>query len=78
VNPIAPEVLAYYAGGPEGPGWLIPDLAARWTEPAFRERLLWAARAVEREPALIGVSPHLLAVGRKPAGVDAERGAEHP
>ncbi|MGH9670912.1 MAG: hypothetical protein ACRD3A_12480, partial [Terriglobales bacterium] len=53
--------------GVEGPGWLLPDLEQRWADPAERERLLQAARAVEREPALLGLPPHLLAIGRKPA-----------
>lgn len=51
--------------GVEGPGWLLPDLEQRWADPAERERLLQAARAVEREPTLLGLPPHLLAVGRK-------------
>jgi len=50
--------------GLEGPAWLVPDLDARWPDPARRERLLAAARAVEREPALLGLSAHLLAVAR--------------
>lgn len=49
--------------GVEGPGWLFPD---RWELPDQREILLSAARAVENEPTLRGVSSHLLAVGRKP------------
>ncbi len=53
--------------GVEGPGWLLPDLDARWRDPAERERLLWAARAVEREPTLLGLSPHILVVARRPA-----------
>jgi SAM-dependent methyltransferase len=53
--------------GVEGPAWLLPDLEERWADPLERERLLQAARAVEREPALLGLPPHLLAVGRKPA-----------
>ena len=44
--------------GVEGPGWLFPaaavDLDVR----------LWAARALEAEPALLGLSSHLLAVAR--------------
>jgi len=52
--------------GVEGPGWLLPDLDARWRDPAERERLLWAARALEREPTLLGLSAHVLVVGRKP------------
>lgn len=53
--------------GVEGPGWLLADLAARWRDPAERARLLWAARAVEREPTLLGLSPHVMVVARKPA-----------
>ena len=52
--------------GVEGPGWLLPDLERRWADPAERRRLLEAARAVEREPTLLGLPPHLLAIGRKP------------
>jgi len=50
--------------GVEGPAWLLPDLERRWADGAERERLLQAARAVEREPALLGIHPHLLAVAR--------------
>src|SRR5262245_458398 len=53
--------------GVEGPGWLLPDLDRRWADPQERERLLAAARAVEREPALLGLHAHLLAVARRPA-----------
>lgn len=51
--------------GVEGPGWLLPDLAARWQDPARRERLLALLRRIEQEPSLLGVSAHLLAVGRR-------------
>jgi SAM-dependent methyltransferase len=47
--------------GVEGPGW---PLKADWDDPALREQILYAARAVEREPALVGMSPHVLAVAR--------------
>ena len=50
--------------GLEGPAWLVRDVEARWADPQGRERLLGAARAVEREPALLGLSAHLLAVAR--------------
>ena len=53
--------------GVEGPAWLLPDLERRWADEGERERLLQAARAVEREPALLGIHPHLLAVARRPA-----------
>jgi SAM-dependent methyltransferase len=50
--------------GLEGPAWLLRSLDARWADPQRRERLLAAARAVEREPTLLGLSAHLLAVAR--------------
>ena len=51
--------------GLEGPTWLLADVEERWTGADRRERALAAARAVEREPALMGLSAHLLAVARK-------------
>ena len=51
--------------GLEGASWLLPDVEARWTDEGRRERLLAAARAVEREPSLLGLSAHLLAVARR-------------
>jgi SAM-dependent methyltransferase len=51
--------------GLEGPGDHLPDLAERWTDPAQRELILWAARAVEREPSLLGLSDHHLVVARR-------------
>jgi len=52
--------------GIEGPGAWAPELARRWADPAARERLLAFVRAVETEPSLLGASPHLLAVARRP------------
>ena len=49
----------------EGPGWLARDFDRLWTHPQQRERLLASLRKVEREPALIGASSHLMAIGRK-------------
>ncbi len=49
----------------EGPGAFIPGFAGRWGDPRSRERLLDLLRRVESEPALLGASPHLLAVGHK-------------
>jgi SAM-dependent methyltransferase len=48
--------------GIEGPAWLIPDL---WDDPERRAHALRAARAVEQEPTLLGLSAHLLVVARK-------------
>lgn len=49
----------------EGPGWLARDFDRLWSDPVQRERLLAAARKVEREPSILGVSAHIMAVGRK-------------
>jgi len=49
----------------EGPAWLIPRAYEDWNDAAHRERVLAAVRRIEREPSLLGVSSHLLAVARK-------------
>ncbi|MBN9519433.1 class I SAM-dependent methyltransferase [bacterium] len=49
----------------EGPGWLLADLDARLADPTRRAVLLAALAAIEAEPALLGASAHLLAVGRR-------------
>jgi ubiquinone/menaquinone biosynthesis C-methylase UbiE len=50
--------------GIEGPGWLVED---RWAaDPAERDHMLYAARAVEDEPSLAGLSAHLLAAATRP------------
>jgi SAM-dependent methyltransferase len=46
--------------GVEGPGWLTGG----WSDPLRREGILTAARAVEQDPTLLGVSAHLLLVAR--------------
>lgn len=50
--------------GIEGPGWLMQEY---WSDPDRREQMLFAARAIESEPSLSGLSAHILAVGTKPA-----------
>jgi ubiquinone/menaquinone biosynthesis C-methylase UbiE len=52
--------------GVEGPAWMLSDFDARWEDPALRKDLLDVARALESEPSVVGVSAHLLGVGRKP------------
>jgi 2-polyprenyl-3-methyl-5-hydroxy-6-metoxy-1,4-benzoquinol methylase len=42
-------------------GW-EPQLEERWREPEGRETILFAARAIESEPTLLGLSTHLMAV----------------
>jgi SAM-dependent methyltransferase len=49
--------------GVEGPGW---PLRQEWPDPRWREQILFAARAVEAEPRLIGFSHHLIAVATRP------------
>jgi len=50
--------------GVESVGTHLPDAAAWLGDPVLRERLMRAITRVEEEPALLGASPHLLAVGR--------------
>ena len=52
--------------GVEGPGWLVADFDERWANPVLRHDMMTVARAVESEPTMLGVSAHLLAVGKKP------------
>lgn len=47
----------------EGLGNIVPDFDARWADGERRARLLEIVRRTEREPALFGVSAHLMAVG---------------
>jgi ubiquinone/menaquinone biosynthesis C-methylase UbiE len=49
--------------GVEGPGWLMQE---HWSDADRREQMLFAARAVESEPSLSGLSSHMLVVGTKP------------
>ena len=51
--------------GLEGPAWLLGDLDERWSRSEERETVLEVLRLVEEEPALQGVSLHLLTVGKK-------------
>jgi SAM-dependent methyltransferase len=48
--------------GVEGPGWVLRNL---WDDEEQRDSVLFAARAVESDPGLIGISGHLLAFGRR-------------
>ncbi len=49
----------------EGPGWLAQDFEHLWNDASLRERLLAAVRKVEHEPSVMGVSAHVMGVGRK-------------
>ena len=48
--------------GVEGPGW---PLEQEWADPRRREQILFAARAAETDPSLIGFSHHFIASGTK-------------
>ena len=54
--------------GVEGVAGWLGDLFDRWDDPEVREAILFAARAVEDEPSVVGASGHLLMVARRPAG----------
>jgi SAM-dependent methyltransferase len=51
--------------GVEGPAWMLHDFDARWEDSALRKGILEVARALESESSVIGVSAHLLGIGRK-------------
>ena len=50
--------------GIEGVAGWFRSLFNRWDDPSSREAILFAARAVESEPSLIGASTHLLMVAK--------------
>jgi ubiquinone/menaquinone biosynthesis C-methylase UbiE len=52
--------------GIEGPGWILEDVSARMANPRRRSTLLRVAQLLENEPAVVGTSAHLLAVGQRP------------
>jgi SAM-dependent methyltransferase len=49
--------------GVEGPGW---PLRREWADPRRREQILFAARAAETQPALLGFSDHLIVAATSP------------
>lgn len=54
--------------GVEGIAGWMRDLGPRMDDAADLETLLWSARVVEGEPSVAGLSPHIVAVGRRSAG----------
>jgi SAM-dependent methyltransferase len=54
--------------GVEGVAGWLRDLFDRWDDPGVRDLVLYAARAVESEPSVVGASAHLLMVARRSAG----------
>lgn len=57
------EVLGQY--GVEGAAWLVAGAMARLDDEADRAAVLEAARLTESDPSLLGISGHLLTVGRR-------------
>jgi ubiquinone/menaquinone biosynthesis C-methylase UbiE len=49
----------------EGLGTLLRDFNGAWAERGLRTKILALIERTESEPAILGVSPHLLAVARK-------------
>ncbi len=64
---LAPGLQVDGLFGVEGPGWILPDIAARMADPRRRSDLLHVARLLESDPSILGSSAHLLVVARKPA-----------
>ena len=61
VGTVGFDVLTIFAV--EGPGWPLQE---QWlSDPERREEILFAVRAVEKEPSLMGFSHHLIAAGTK-------------
>jgi len=52
--------------GVEGPAGWLRHLFDRWDDPTARDAILFAARAAESEPSVLGASGHLLMVCRQP------------
>ncbi|MFL5759941.1 MAG: class I SAM-dependent methyltransferase [Thermomicrobiales bacterium] len=61
VREVGLEIVEF--AGIEGPAsWMVPDFPAWWDDPTRRELLLMTSRAVEHEPTLMGLGPHLMVV----------------
>ncbi len=50
----------------QGPGWLVPDFEEKWQDEEHRETILRVVRLVEADAGALGMSPHLMAVARRP------------
>ena len=51
--------------GLEGPTWILPDIGERWGDETRRGVWMKLLERVESEPALLGASAHVLAVGSR-------------
>lgn len=50
----------------QGPGWLVPGFEEKWEDEQARETILSVVRLVEADAGALGMSPHVIAVARKP------------
>lgn len=57
--------------GVEGLAGYLHSLGERWDNPSDRETILFSARTVQSEPALQGLSPHLIAVTEPSGGQES-------
>lgn len=51
--------------GIEGPGVRMADFDKRWKDDVLRKRIMYSAAKVEAENSLLGLSPHLMCIGKK-------------
>ena len=49
----------------QGPAWLFRSVESYWENPDQRAAVLDLIRKVEAEPSILGMSAHILAIGRK-------------
>ena len=49
----------------EGPAWLFESFQSYWTDPDLRPVVLDMILKVEAEPSILGMSAHILAIGKK-------------
>ena len=59
--------------GLEGPAWILGDFDEQWADQERRDIMMETLRLIEQEPAVMGMSAHLLAVSKK---VDGTKGTE--
>ncbi len=49
-----------------GPGWLAQNIDEVWGDPMKRESIMRLVRLCDKEDSIMGLSTHLLGIGRKP------------
>ena len=56
--------------GIEGPSGMLSNFDERWSDVRQRDDMVRVAKLLEAEPSLLGMSPHILAVARKPTAAE--------